>query len=397
MVRVERARLQRLFQRLLLVSLAVPGGIYACSSASSGDGTGQPGVDGGANDSTFGNDSNAPPPDDGSMPGVDAPPPGDAGVDAGNFCKNSHSDGYFNDASWVTIADAARECYYFIDFPNGADCNEKGCYFYLKDCPSICTLDGGTGPFFDCHLWTGCSDGAITDPPGSPQTVACGLCNGVGRRPVGLARAGEPHASDPLGEWFARAAHLEAASVHAFAALREELVALRAPAPLVRAAERSRKDEVRHAARTAAIARKNGAAPAKVRVRKRRGARSLEAIARENAVEGCVRETFGAMVATWQAAHAADADVAQAMKGIAADETRHAALAWAVARWVEPQLSPSARARVERARTRAAEKLVRELDAELPADLRRRAGLPDAATARAIASRMSGALWDAAA
>ena len=52
--------------------------------------------------------------------------------------------------------------------------------------------------------------------------------------------------------------------------------------------------------------------------------RELEAIAIENAVEGCVRESFGALLATWQAKTAGDARVRAAMKRIARDETRHA-------------------------------------------------------------------------
>lgn len=106
----------------------------------------------------------------------------------------------------------------------------------------------------------------------------------------------------------------------------------------------------------------------------------------ENAVEGCVRETFGALVATWQAAHATDAGVRAAMKRIAADETRHAALAWAIDRWMDGRLDATARARVERSRRAAVRTLLRDLAAELPADVRRTAGLPSARQARALAS-----------
>jgi hypothetical protein len=40
----------------------------------------------------------------------------------------------------------------------------------------------------------------------------------------------------------------------------------------------------------------------------------------DNAVEGCVRETFGAAVGLWQAKQAGDAKVAKAMRQIAPDE-----------------------------------------------------------------------------
>lgn len=38
--------------------------------------------------------------------------------------------------------------------------------------------------------------------------------------------------------------------------------------------------------------------------------RSLETIAQENTAEGCARETFGALLATWRAAHVDDGDQA---------------------------------------------------------------------------------------
>ena len=106
-------------------------------------------------------------------------------------------------------------------------------------------------------------------------------------------------------------------------------------------------------------ARLHGAPVPAARVR-RAGARSLEAMARENAVEGCVRETFGALLLRWQAAHAQDASVRRTFVRISADEARHAALSWAVARWLEPRLDAAGRARVSAARARALRALRRD-------------------------------------
>ena len=63
----------------------------------------------------------------------------------------------------------------------------------------------------------------------------------------------------------------------------------------------------------------------------------------ENAVEGCVRETYGAVIGHYQAACALDPVVRDVMRVIAEDEIRHAELAWHVAAWLEPQLSNSER------------------------------------------------------
>jgi len=143
---------------------------------------------------------------------------------------------------------------------------------------------------------------------------------------------------------------------------------------------------------TARLARRFGAEAPTVWVASPRR-RSLAALARENAVEGCVRETFGAMVATWQATHAADPDVRKCMVAIAADETRHAALAWAIAGWAHPRLNAHERARVVRARRVAARTLKREAAAEPPCSVSRTAGLPSARETRAIVDALTEEVW----
>jgi hypothetical protein len=84
------------------------------------------------------------------------------------------------------------------------------------------------------------------------------------------------------------------------------------------------------------------------------------------------------------------------MKRIAADELRHAELAWSVARWLDRRLDPSARTRVRQARIRAVESLVRS--AELPADpeVVSELGFPTPDEARALVSNLSSTLWNAA-
>jgi hypothetical protein len=121
------------------------------------------------------------------------------------------------------------------------------------------------------------------------------------------------------------------------------------------------------------------------------GERSLEDVAVENAVEGCVRETFAALVACWQAAHARDPEVARLMRGVARDETRHAALAWAVTSWAWPRLDRGARARLLTACRRAARSLRHEAGAE--AELVALAGLPSAAQHGALVDALAALLW----
>ncbi len=74
--------------------------------------------------------------------------------------------------------------------------------------------------------------------------------------------------------------------------------------------------------------------------------RSLEEMALENAVEGCIRETFGAYVAHIQAERAKDKEVRGILRRVAADETMHAGLAWEIHAWAMERLSVEARGRI---------------------------------------------------
>jgi hypothetical protein len=184
-------------------------------------------------------------------------------------------------------------------------------------------------------------------------------------------------------------ARLEAASVFAFGRLRAELEELDAPPNLVARAQRSIADEARHTRMVARIARRFGgvvAMPRAPRFRKR----AAEPFAIENAVEGCVNETYGALVATWQSMHAGDVGVRAVMRAIARDETRHAALAMSVAAFASNKLDARSRARVARARLHAIRGL-REAVAQSPhRELVRVAGVPTSAQAVALAGRFFG-------
>ena len=203
----------------------------------------------------------------------------------------------------------------------------------------------------------------------------------AGRRPVGLRKPRVGKAR-PLTAWLRTAAWMEAASVHAFERLATELASHGAPAWLTREAKRAARDEMRHARTMRAIAKARGVrVPAVRRVEEK--ARSLAAMARENAVEGCVHETYGAIAAHVQAARATDPTIRRAMKRIAEDEKRHAALALAVADWAEPKLAKGTRTRIDAARRAAREALLASLEA---APAIREAGLVGGREARDLAA-----------
>jgi hypothetical protein len=167
-----------------------------------------------------------------------------------------------------------------------------------------------------------------------------------------------------------------------------ELARFGAPRRLVRAAERAAREERRHARGAEALARRfggrRGSFAADVQ-----GARSLEDFSVENAVEGCVRETYGALVATWQARAATEPNVRAHTKRIAREETTHAALAWRADAWARAKLSKAARGRVDAARAEAARELVEQAAWGVPEVLATVAGVPRAELARGFAARLA--------
>ncbi|MFO0738868.1 MAG: ferritin-like domain-containing protein [Labilithrix sp.] len=180
----------------------------------------------------------------------------------------------------------------------------------------------------------------------------------IGRRPEGLIAAtpSPPTSASAIGRWLAEVAYLEAASVRSFERLAAELARFGAPAALIGRAERARADEVRHAEAMGRLARRHGSeVPAQRPLDF--AERSLEAFAEENAVEGCVLETFGALIGLHQAEKAEDLELRRTMKRIAKDESRHGELAWDVHAWATSRLDAAARARIEIAQTRALESL----------------------------------------
>lgn len=250
---------------------------------------------------------------------------------------------------------------------------------------------GGPGVFQ--HLMFVDAQGNVTERqsyqlrPGEPNCA-------IGRRPAGFVsgRRKQSLACRPLGRHFAESARLEAASVTAFRVLRSELVAHGAPLRLVRAASRAAREEIRHTQLTSRLARRHGAT-LNLPVVEKQPIRELEAIAIENAVEGCVRETFGALVAMWQAKKARDHVIAKAMTRIARDETRHAALSWEIAQWALPRLGEESRAKILRARRAAITQLRQELSVAPAPELVENAGMPRVDDALKLLSQLEQRLW----
>jgi hypothetical protein len=226
-----------------------------------------------------------------------------------------------------TVADASPE-----------DASDAGDVEAGVDAAADATPDADAGetpapPPPVCPSWTGW------------VTVGCQpYCEG--RRTRGM-RMPTRRSSRTAGEYFAQCSHLEAVSVFAFARLERELEAHGAPHTLVEAARRARRDEVRHARIMRRLARRHGCEPERARVDPV-AVRSLFEVALENAIEGCIRETLGAVTAYVRAMRAIDPDVRAAFRSIAEDECAHAALSWRIAAWARRSLTADDRARLRR-------------------------------------------------
>jgi hypothetical protein len=199
-------------------------------------------------------------------------------------------------------------------------------------------------------------------------------------------------AAGSAAAWLVRAAHDEAASVHAFVALARELQAHGAPQELLAWVEAARRDEERHAEVVGRLARAYGGEPAEP-VIEAVPVRELLAIAVENAVEGCVGETWAALMAAHQARAAAVGVVREVYAGIAVDEARHAELAWALDAWLMRQLNAGERAMVAAARAAAVRRLAAVLadSSDEPALLA--LGVPGRARAQELVAGLDAALW----
>lgn len=129
----------------------------------------------------------------------------------------------------------------------------------------------------------------------------------------------------------------EHASVAAFTRVATQLLAVGAPPALVDGALAAARDEVRHARQCFTLASMYGAAwkgPGALPVAAVREARcDAASIAREALVEGCLGEGTAAALLARAAKAADDPEVRGVLEATAADEARHADLAWEILRW----------------------------------------------------------------
>ncbi len=195
-----------------------------------------------------------------------------------------------------------------------------------------------------------------------------------GRRPLG-------HVEAEVDDCVAAMASLEAASVVAFERLAAQLEGLGAPPALIDRCRAAADDERDHARWLTTLAERRGAAVPNPRSEPAHP--SLVELARHNAVEGCVHESFAALIAMTRARLAPDPVLRRVFAKIAADETRHGQLAWDLHAWLRTQLDAEQLAEVEGAQREALARLPAR--ARALADASRELGTPPPAASEALA------------
>lgn len=142
-----------------------------------------------------------------------------------------------------------------------------------------------------------------------------------------------------LARHWTRVGQMEHASVAAFARFALELLALGAPGWALAETSAAMADETAHAHAAFLVASayagyEIGPAALSIEGALSVGAVSSRAVFTTLVREGCLGETLAAIEATEALHHAADPAIRAVLERIAADETRHAALAWRTMGWL---------------------------------------------------------------
>ena len=316
-------------------------------------------------------------------------------ADVADVAIDSYVDWCEAGAPWLVGGDGCNTYVYIPCGPPSSDAIDDAGVF--NRCDQFCTgaPDDQCAEvpqvWYDVLIDAGELDaGALTE---GGVLVLCACVGASGRRPHGL-RNHRARGSTALGAYLAQAAHLEAASVHAFDHLRADLARLGAPRALIDAMDCAKADEARHAKIVSRVARRFGGQVVDACVKPQRR-RSVLSLACENAREGCVREAFGALVATWQGENADDVDVRRVMRAIARDEARHTELAFRMAKFFDARLDSRSRARVRSAHRHARREIERDALQNTPHEIAKPLGLPPKNVIRAMLRALDASLWSA--
>lgn len=277
-----------------------------------------------------------------------------------------------------------------VEYPCGAPGGPIDAMLDRTRCNSLCQVATQSNP----NIFAGvCNYQSFTNGgPGSPNVIFCGGC-GVGRLTDEIDASPIACTDGSMGQWLAQSAWFEGVAADAFDRLANELLLLQAPADLIDRSRQNGIDEQEHHRVMCLLAEREGVTPASVQSGSHT-MRSLAEIAIENAGEGCVRETLGALVMQWQGLHAETAELREVFSKIAQEETAHAQWSWELDAWARSVLSVEQIAQMDARRTQTVAALTHEMcDSEPFTGLRDRAGMPSAFVVRSMIAELQQSVW----
>ncbi|WAS93365.1 ferritin-like domain-containing protein [Nannocystis punicea] len=213
------------------------------------------------------------------------------------------------------------------------------------DCPSPpCVFDEGT------QAWA-CANAACGRPfLVDEQPVTAPACSRDDWRALVRVPVALPPTRARLAAYWKQIGLYEHASVASFARFILQLLAVGAPADLVKDAQQALADEIEHARLCFALAslyEGTGVGPGPLTAGDALGEFDLDAVVAAVIREACVGETLSALEAREAALRAEDPAVRRILEQIAADEHRHAELGWRFVQWALERASADQRARAK--------------------------------------------------
>ena len=270
----------------------------------------------------------------------------DADCGVGEFCApaglgdRAKSWSSCEQASCSSDADCAtNECGLSV-WDNG--CGDQVHLSCRSDADS-CRLDTECGPYETCDVDLGTWDCQA-------QNCAIGrplLCEGEARTaplaqvqgwtsPLALMLPADAARRQDLARRWAQIAAMEHASIASFARFTLELLSLGAPPELLAQSQQAAADEVRHAQLAYGLASafaQQPLGPGPLSLSGVVPASDLRAFALSLIAEACVGESIGAAEALAAAEAVPEPTLRAALRAVAEDEARHAALAWRALGW----------------------------------------------------------------
>ena len=222
-----------------------------------------------------------------------------------------------------------------------------------------CCNTAATGPVFDgkacCYRFcTGSCCGRPLIVEGTPRIAATASRDDwarTGAAPAAPCALDDTTRAALADAWLADA-QMEHASIASFARFTLDLLTHGAPPELVVASQSASLDEVTHARLGFSIASRlagRALGPGRMDLSGAVAGTTLAAAATAAVREGCIGETIAAMLAQDQHRNATDDEVRAALETIAADEARHAELAWQFVAWAIRHGGPDVRVAVDAA------------------------------------------------